>query len=160
MLKLITNDKQRRTNLTHVRIRIELLLFKMAFKNLNKFFLVAFLLAVSRTSKALYGKFLSRYIVKRPDFELHTYFVITVSITGKLQNFIEGEVEVKSVVFFVRKSVVLHLLEGPELRTHHSEEREEKKPSTQQDLNPQPLCYKACALPLCYNRCPKRLVLV
>ena len=30
----------------------------------------------------------------------------------------------------------------------------EKKPSTRRDSNPRPLCYKACALPLCYNRCP------
>ena len=29
-----------------------------------------------------------------------------------------------------------------------------KKPSTQRDSNPRPLCYKVCALPLCYNHCP------
>ena len=30
-------------------------------------------------------------------------------------------------IFFVGKSVVLHLFEGPELRTHYREDREEKK---------------------------------
>ena len=30
----------------------------------------------------------------------------------------------------------------------------EKKLSIQQDSNPQLLCYEACVLPLCYNRCP------
>ena len=43
---------------------------------------------------------------------------------------------------------MLHLLEGPALRTHYWEDREEKKCSTQRDSNPQPLCYEACALTL------------
>ena len=44
--------------------------------------------------------------------------------------------------------VVLHLLEGHELKAR--EDREEKKPSTRWDSKPRPFCYKACALPLCY----------
>ena len=56
---------------------------------------------------------------------------------------------------FIGKSAVLHLLEGPELRTHYWWDREDnKKPSTQQDSNQRPLCYEACTLPLCYNHCP------
>ena len=32
--------------------------------------------------------------------------------------------------------------------------RRRKEPSTRRDSNPQPPGYKACALPLCYNRGP------
>ena len=35
--------------------------------------------------------------------------------------------------------------------------RKKEKTSIRQDLNPQPPNYEACALPLCYNRCPKGL---
>ena len=56
---------------------------------------------------------------------------------------------------FIGKSVVLHLLEGPELRMHNWVDIEEKKPSTRWDSNSQSLCYEACTLPLCYNRCPR-----
>ena len=54
---------------------------------------------------------------------------------------------------FVGKSVVLNLFEGPDLRKHYWEKREEKKPHSWRDSNPRPLCYEACALPLCYNHC-------
>ena len=33
-------------------------------------------------------------------------------------------------------------------------EEKRKKPITRQELNPRPLVYEACALPLSYNRCP------
>ena len=56
--------------------------------------------------------------------------------------------------FFLGKSVVLHLHEGPELRMHFWEDREGEKPSNRQDLKPQPLCYAACTLPLCCNSWP------
>ena len=62
-------------------------------------------------------------------------------------------------IIFVGKAIVLHLLDGPELRTHYWENRKErKKPSTQWDLNPCPLCYEACAQPLCYNHCPRNVL--
>ena len=58
-------------------------------------------------------------------------------------------------IFLLEKSVVLHLFEGPELRMHYRERIEKrKKPITWRDLNTQPLCYEACTLPQCYNRCP------
>ena len=57
-------------------------------------------------------------------------------------------------VISIGKSVVLHLLEGPELKKHYWDNREEEKASTGQHSNPHPLCYEAWALPLCYNRCP------
>ena len=52
---------------------------------------------------------------------------------------------------------MLHLLEGPELRIDYWEDREEKKTSTWQDSNPQPVGYEACTLPLCYNRSPNQI---
>ena len=55
--------------------------------------------------------------------------------------------------FFTGKSVILHLLEGL-VWGHITEERNRIKPSTRQELNPQPLCYGLCTLPLCYNCCP------
>ena len=38
---------------------------------------------------------------------------------------------------------MLHLIDGPELRTHYWEDREVKKPSAWWDSNPWPLCYEA-----------------
>ena len=57
---------------------------------------------------------------------------------------------------FIRKSVVLHLHEGPDLGriANRIEEIRIKPSSTWRDLNPRLLCHEACALPLCYNRCP------
>ena len=52
---------------------------------------------------------------------------------------------------FSRKTVILHLTKGP-VQGHITEDRKRKKPRTQRESNPLPLCYKAHALPLCYNR--------
>ena len=56
----------------------------------------------------------------------------------------------KAKHIFIRKSVVLHICEGPDLGsvTDRIEEKR-RKLSTWQDWNPRPLCHKACALPLC-----------
>ena len=62
-------------------------------------------------------------------------------------------------IFFVGKSVMLHLLEGPELRTRYWEDRKEKK-AQRRDLNPRLFYYEACALLLCYNRCPAKCKVV
>ena len=58
------------------------------------------------------------------------------------------------------KSVVVHFREGPELGRSSDGAEKRKKPSTQRDLNPGPLCHEACALPLCYNHCPTKIKLV
>ena len=53
-------------------------------------------------------------------------------------------------IYFIRKSVALHLCEGPDQgRTTDRIEKIRKK----QDLNPRPPCPKASALPLCCNCC-------
>ena len=51
---------------------------------------------------------------------------------------------------------MLHLPEGlaEDLKNTLLRIEGEKKPSTQPDLNPQPLCYEACPLLLSNNRCP------
>ena len=54
---------------------------------------------------------------------------------------------------FVGKTLIFHLIEGP-LLGHIIEDEVEKNPGTRRDLNPRHLCYKACALTLCYNHCP------
>ena len=51
---------------------------------------------------------------------------------------------------------MLHLPEGlaEDLKNTLLRIEGEKKPSTQPDLNPQPLCYEAGPLLLSNNRCP------
>ena len=60
----------------------------------------------------------------------------------------------------------MHLLEGPVLE-HNSVEgkmkkvgKRRKKPSIRRYYNPRPPDYKACALPLCYNHCPKCILML
>ena len=53
------------------------------------------------------------------------------------------------------KTEILQFMEGP-VQGHITEDRSRKKSSTQQELNPQTLCYEACALPLCFNCCPEK----
>ena len=64
----------------------------------------------------------------------------------------------KQQAYCYREISGVHFLEGPEIRMHYLEDREEKKsPAPSGLLNSRPHCYEACALPLCYNRCPPRL---
>ena len=64
-------------------------------------------------------------------------------------------------LLFSGKSVVLHLpgdlIKDTLLIERDTKKKDKrKKPSTRQDLNPRPRWHEACALPLCYNRCPGR----
>ena len=61
------------------------------------------------------------------------------------------------IIFFYREhsNAVMCLLERP-VQGHITEDRWRKKPSTQQELNPRPLCYKACPPLHCYNSFPSK----
>ena len=49
-----------------------------------------------------------------------------------------------------------HLLEDP-VKGHITEDRRRKIAQHPAGIEPTTSCYKACALPLCYNRCPSSL---
>ena len=55
---------------------------------------------------------------------------------------------------FYRKICFVAALWGTWCTTDKIEKRREK-PSTRRDSNPQPQCHKVCALPLCFNSCPR-----
>ena len=76
------------------------------------------------------------------------FFIKSWSVLGKL---VWPQATQLNFSVFIGKTAILLLLEGF-VYGHITEDRKRKRHSTRWKLNPLPLCYGACALPLCCNR--------